>query len=209
MIGLVEIAKVFNMQYKEIGERIGVSAQTIQDWVKERRKIPSKRLQQLSDLFNLREVYFTKELSELEIMEVQMQYLHSLAKKVETPLFDEDGNQIGFKKENENQSELNFMQQKNDVLKKKDTIRNELEKLFESDELCEEEPVDFNSSNLEALFKFFKLMKNEGTRNQLKIILFLLHHTDDFDDVNFDIINKKYTEFAIEFNEVLEKYKTK
>jgi hypothetical protein len=38
MIGLKFIADTFHMEYKIVAEVIGVSKQTFQDWIKERRK---------------------------------------------------------------------------------------------------------------------------------------------------------------------------
>ncbi|MNW02707.1 hypothetical protein D3C71_1985340 [compost metagenome] len=49
MIGLQFIADTFHMEYKTVAEAIGVSKQTLQDWIKERRKIPEPRLEQLSE----------------------------------------------------------------------------------------------------------------------------------------------------------------
>jgi transcriptional regulator with XRE-family HTH domain len=55
MIGLQYIADTFHMEYKTIAEKIGVSKQTFQDWIKDKRKIPQQRLEQLSNLFGIKE----------------------------------------------------------------------------------------------------------------------------------------------------------
>lgn len=48
MIGLEFICKVFDIQYKEVAEKLGVSNQTITDWTKGKTtKIPEKRLYEL------------------------------------------------------------------------------------------------------------------------------------------------------------------
>ena len=48
MIGLEFICKVFDIQYKEVAEKLGVSNQTITDWTKGKTtKIPEKRLNEL------------------------------------------------------------------------------------------------------------------------------------------------------------------
>lgn len=71
MIGLEFIILMFNEKRKDIAEKIEVSPATIQDWIKSRRPIPKKRLKQLSEYFNLPEVYFQKELKPSEKIELQ------------------------------------------------------------------------------------------------------------------------------------------
>lgn len=60
MIGLQFIADTFHMEYKSVAEAIGVSKQTFQDWIKERRKIPEPRLEQLSELFGIEEKRYSR-----------------------------------------------------------------------------------------------------------------------------------------------------
>lgn len=94
MIGLQFIADTFQMEYKSVAEKIGVSKQTFQDWIKERRKIPTPRLQQLSDLFGVNEVeLFQKELTESEKLEIQMFYFQKTdnVDDVEVPQIGKDG----------------------------------------------------------------------------------------------------------------------
>lgn len=75
MIGLEFIAKTFQTEYKTIAEAIGVSPATLQDWLKGRRKIPAKRLKQLSEYFQLPEEYFQRELFEDEMRDIAKIYL--------------------------------------------------------------------------------------------------------------------------------------
>ncbi|MFJ9501472.1 helix-turn-helix domain-containing protein [Brevibacillus centrosporus] len=94
MIGLQFIADTFQMEYKSVAEKIGVSKQTFQDWIKERRKIPTQRLQQLSELFGVNDVgLFQKELTESEKLDVQMFYFQKTdnVEDVEVPRIGEDG----------------------------------------------------------------------------------------------------------------------
>ncbi|WP_156130849.1 helix-turn-helix transcriptional regulator [Paenibacillus sp. FSL H7-0357] len=64
------------MEYKSVAEAIGVSKQTFQDWIKERRKIPEPRLEQLSELFGIDDkTLFQKELLPSEKSEILMVYL--------------------------------------------------------------------------------------------------------------------------------------
>lgn len=71
MIGLEFICKSQHIEFKEVAERIGISPQSITDWIKGRRKIPLKRANQLSEIFNISPNLFGKELSEEEKMEIQ------------------------------------------------------------------------------------------------------------------------------------------
>jgi transcriptional regulator with XRE-family HTH domain len=76
MIGLQFVADTFHMEYKTVAEAIGVSKQTFQDWIKERRKIPQPRLEQLSKLFGIEDqTLFQKELLPSEKSEILMIYL--------------------------------------------------------------------------------------------------------------------------------------
>lgn len=76
MIGLQFIADTFHMEFKTVAESIGVYKQTFQDWIKERRKIPQPRLEQLSKLFGIKDqTLFQKELLPSEKSEILMIYL--------------------------------------------------------------------------------------------------------------------------------------
>lgn len=82
MIGLEYIVREFRKEYKEVANDLGVSKQTIQDWLKERRKIPAKRLNQLSIMFKLPEEYFQqKELTSIEKNNVRIKYLEMISKE--------------------------------------------------------------------------------------------------------------------------------
>lgn len=70
MIGLEFICKLQNIEFKEVAERIGISPQSVSDWIKGRRKIPLKRAKQLSQIFDISPDLFGKELGEEERMEI-------------------------------------------------------------------------------------------------------------------------------------------
>lgn len=86
MYGLALVAKEFNMSYKELAETIGVKPQTLNDWIKGKRKIPQLRLNQLVEIFKLDEKYFLKEenhFTEVERLEIRLQYLKNTNKLIE------------------------------------------------------------------------------------------------------------------------------
>lgn len=96
IIGLQFIADTFHMEYKSVAEAIGVSKQTFQDWIKERRKIPEPRIEQLSELFGIEDrTLFQKELLPSEKSEILMVYLTKTDEheEIEITNFDDDGNE--------------------------------------------------------------------------------------------------------------------
>jgi transcriptional regulator with XRE-family HTH domain len=82
MIGLEYIAKIYNTEYKEIAEKIGVSQPTIQDWLKGRRKIPKDRLLQLINHFKIDEQLFQKELTNEDIRTIRIAKLKNDAEEL-------------------------------------------------------------------------------------------------------------------------------
>ncbi|SDI30444.1 helix-turn-helix domain-containing protein [Alteribacillus bidgolensis] len=77
-------AKIFDYQYKEIAEELGVSKQTITDYIKGKtRYIPKKHLPKLSELFNgIDPTFFNKkELNEVEELDVQIAHIEKLSAK--------------------------------------------------------------------------------------------------------------------------------
>lgn len=75
MIGLEFIMETYNTNANRLAEELQISRHTIYDWLKGRRKIPAKRLKQLSEYFELPEEYFQKELSAHEKFDVQLMKL--------------------------------------------------------------------------------------------------------------------------------------
>lgn len=83
MIGLEFIVKTSNKKFRRVAEHLGISPTTIADWVKGRRKIPTERCKQLAEYFGLKEEYFQKELSRLEEIEIQKEYVVRHSQTVE------------------------------------------------------------------------------------------------------------------------------
>lgn len=121
MIGLQFIADTFQMEYKSVAEKIGVSKQTFQDWIKGRRKIPSQRLQQLSELFGVNDVeLFQKELTESEKLEIQMFYFQRTdnVEDMEVPQRGHDGTEYLVKHTvSQNQNMIDFLYERSKEVK--------------------------------------------------------------------------------------------
>lgn len=76
MFGLEYLCNLYNMQQTELAEKIGVSKQIVNIWMKKTRPIPKKYYEKLSQVFGgLDSKYFAKELTELDKLEIQMNKL--------------------------------------------------------------------------------------------------------------------------------------
>jgi transcriptional regulator with XRE-family HTH domain len=70
MIGLEFIMETYNTNANRLAEELQISRHTIYDWLKGRRKIPAKRLKQLSEYFKLPKEYFQKELTQQDKLNI-------------------------------------------------------------------------------------------------------------------------------------------
>lgn len=75
LIGLEYILSLYNMQHIELAEKLGIKKQNINMWIKGKQKIPKKYLPTLEEIFGLKSEYFTKELDEIEKLEIQKEKL--------------------------------------------------------------------------------------------------------------------------------------
>ncbi|PEI96183.1 transcriptional regulator [Bacillus pseudomycoides] len=75
MNGLEYILNLYNMQHVELADKLGIRKQNINLWIKGKQTIPKKYLPVLTDLFHLTEEYFTKQLSEIDKLEIQKEKL--------------------------------------------------------------------------------------------------------------------------------------
>ena len=82
MIGLEYILSLYNMQYVELAEKLGIKKQNINMWIKRKQNIPKKYLPILESLFGIEEEYFTKELNEIDKLEIQKEKLKKDLKPV-------------------------------------------------------------------------------------------------------------------------------
>jgi len=75
LIGLEYILSLYNMQHIELAEKLGIKKQNINLWIKGKQKIPKKYLPVLEEFFGIKQEYFTKELNEIEKLEIQKEKL--------------------------------------------------------------------------------------------------------------------------------------
>lgn len=72
MIGLEYILTFEKQSLKEIAEKLGISPQTVGDWIKGRRNIPKERLKQLSEIFKLAENVFQAIVTPSDELKIQI-----------------------------------------------------------------------------------------------------------------------------------------
>ena len=82
MIGLQYILNLYNMQHIELADKLGIKKQNINMWIKGKQKIPKKYLPILEETFRIKQEYFTKELNEIEELEIQKEKLKKDLKPV-------------------------------------------------------------------------------------------------------------------------------
>lgn len=75
MNGLNFILNLYDMQYIKLANILGINKQNITMWVKGKQKIPKKYLSTLEEIFNVDKEYFTKELTEIDKLEIQKEKL--------------------------------------------------------------------------------------------------------------------------------------
>jgi transcriptional regulator with XRE-family HTH domain len=71
MIGLEYICNLYNVKFAQLADELGISRQVINSWIKGRRKITKKYIPILAEKFKVEQLYFQKELSELDKLEIQ------------------------------------------------------------------------------------------------------------------------------------------
>ncbi|MCB2291021.1 helix-turn-helix domain-containing protein [Clostridium sp. CS001] len=75
MIGLEYILSLYNLQHVELAEKLGIKKQNINMWVKQKQNIPKKYLPVLEKLFAVESNYFSREITEIDKLEIQKEKL--------------------------------------------------------------------------------------------------------------------------------------
>ncbi len=75
LIGLEFLLGLYNMQHVELAEQLGIKKQNINMWVKQKQNIPKKYLPVLEELFSIDKELLSRELSEIEKLEIQKEKL--------------------------------------------------------------------------------------------------------------------------------------
>jgi len=75
LIGLEYILDLYGMQHIELAEKLGIKKQNINLWIKGKQNISKRHLPTLENIFGIEAKYFSKELTELEKLEIQKEKL--------------------------------------------------------------------------------------------------------------------------------------
>ncbi|WP_043988510.1 YdaS family helix-turn-helix protein, partial [Caldibacillus thermoamylovorans] len=71
MNGLEYILSLYQVQHIALAEKLGIKKQNINLWIKGKQNIPKKYLPVLEGLFGINRSYFTKELTDIDKLEIQ------------------------------------------------------------------------------------------------------------------------------------------
>lgn len=88
MIGLEYILNLYNIQHNDLAEKLDIKRQNINLWIKKKQNISKKYLPILSNMFDIPEVYFQKEINEFDKLEIQKIKIKQEIKKSEF-IYDE------------------------------------------------------------------------------------------------------------------------
>lgn len=196
MIGLQFIADTFHMEYKSVAEAIGVSKQTFQDWIKERRKIPEPRLEQLSELFGIEEkTLFQKELLPSEKSEILMVYLTKTDEheEIEITGVDDEGYEYTTTEHySHNRQLVDYIYEE----QKKERLIEQLEVLVNDEE-------NENFKRLEDVVTVFQ-EQNRNKKIALELVLYYLVHRDNEWGVHPDYAKYEQKQFFEKLDKLFE-----
>ncbi len=197
MIGLEYILNLYNIPQIELAEKLGIKKQNINLWLKRKQKISKKHLPALEKIFGISSEYFTKELTEIDKLEIQKEKL----KKDLKPVVKEYDKKFAIGIENEMVDVPIY--DKEEINKIEGTIEKAkiLEKIKNSLDVVEENPyietykliaeIMENSQHevilhktIEALAHYFELLP-EGVYSSDEQAEFESEIFEVFDDNNF------------------------
>jgi len=75
LIGLEYILSLYNIQHVKLAEILGIKKQNINMWVKQKQNIPKKYLPVLEELFAVQINYFSREITEIDKLEIKKEKL--------------------------------------------------------------------------------------------------------------------------------------
>ena len=198
MNGLEYILNLYQMQHVELARRLGIKKQNINLWIKGKQKIPKKHLPVLEKIFGLDASYFTKELTEIDKLEIQKEKLKQDLK----PVIEKMKTEFRVDEENEylvdvpvyDKEELNEIERAIEKAKLVERFKNTLQEVDEHPykdtfylilellEKAQHEPIFHRT--IEALAHYLEVLpdwiNSDGAQAEFEEEIF-----DVFDDYNF------------------------
>ncbi|WP_211748762.1 DUF262 domain-containing protein [Paenibacillus sp. Marseille-Q4541] len=149
MIGLELVVKLRNLEYKQIAEYLEISPQTVSDWIKGKRKVPSRRVAQLSEYLNIKEELIYKELDEETKLQIHFEIINKMYDSKEGEVFDNDFNEFRTNEgENKMLEQLSFT----DFSVDQYTTSDLFEQIKERKKEVKTDEIDFSISELSNMY---------------------------------------------------------
>jgi len=170
MIGLDFICKLYDKQFKDVAEELGVSKQVINGWIKGKYNISKKHLPRLSEIFQIPEEYFQKELNDVDQIEIQQKKIRNelVEYQYENTFIDEDGEKITITETQPNQEQVyesNFLEFKKNIIKLHNTIDGTIGSKFSNGVIDNDISLNadlFDAERLLELYEMFVRVINNG-----------------------------------------------
>ncbi|AKN32327.1 XRE family transcriptional regulator [Clostridium carboxidivorans P7] len=176
MLGISYIRELFNLSMTDLAKQLGVSKQVISQYEGGKTRISDKRVKQISDMFKIPEKYISKELTDLDKLEMQKAKLNNEIKDYEyeyedTIIDDETGEEITITRTELDSGALLAIEMNTyqiDEEKLLANIKNTLDQCFEKaqeDEDCMDYGLS-DANQLLSLYEYFlDLIKNPNVYN--------------------------------------------
>jgi ribosomal protein S16 len=186
-IGAEEIFELFNTNANQIAVECGLKRQSVYEWFK-KGKIPDKRVEQLSEKFGVPTVYFNKELTQAERMEIQIIKLRQDDVAHEIPQLDDEGNEVGTTTWYENEGVIQQFNIIKEDFQKIDNIKKNINELLSNKVVYEQ--GGNSDSNIDLLSNVIGAIKSNDDNQKL-----LLRLISEF--INLDAHKKNNDELEI------------
>lgn len=182
MIGLEFICKLYNKQFKDLADELGVSKQVINGWIKEKYKISKKHLPKLSEIFNLPEEVFQKELTDVEQIEIQQKKIRNelIEYEYQYPDIDQEtGEEVivyASQIDQEQEYEDNFLEFKKNIIKLHNNIDATISSKFRNGVIDGDISLNADLFDAERLLELYEefvgiIKKGKINRHTIEIIL--------------------------------------
>lgn len=204
MIGLEYICKLYKESYNSLAQKLGISRQSINGWIKQTRPIPDKHLPKLAEIFGLSEEYFQKELNDIDKINIQRTKVFNESYEIEYPdtfIDEETGKEVTVMRIHRDMDDFHI--QYLDLEKEKILLSNNIVKQIQDkfDEMAESNGWTAYEDATEVLNiykKLVKVIKHGGIRTQIisNILDGMINYEHDFwgDPIRENDFSKKITE---------------
>jgi transcriptional regulator with XRE-family HTH domain len=197
MIGLKKVLEIFNKNPNQIANHLGVSRQTVYDWLKGKRKIPKRRITQLTQIPEfkfIKEEIFQKEIDNLEEHDIQIAYINYLSES-ETVEIDVNGDGIPVKYDPYTTERNLFIELKDNKMQ-----LNSVSRFLNDQEFVDELNSEYGVIYSDLLISINRLFE-EKQYEQIAIVSSFIKQL-----LQIGYINKHNNEFVNDIKEVLNKH---